>query len=715
MKNSIRRTVAAIIAIAAVCTPLSSAPVLKDLSVKPISASAAESSNVKQSGNCARGNWHYYDELEKYTLNYQITSRGSIIVGCETNRAGTTIRIPKSLGGKKVISVADNAFKDQTNIINVMFYGINGINATYYNRYGEPTLYAKGLDGGSQIAEIGESAFEGCKNLSYVSFGEKEVTFKKAAFRGCENLNRLSFVDSENYTLKLMLGDIGPNAFENTGFVYMDDYKFKNIGDSAFSGCKKLKRVCATADTIGKNAFKGCHLLTNIDITANSIGDECFTECNVLSDVKIKAASIGGYCFEKDTAIKTASLDVNDIGRNSFSGCSSLERVNLQNTQKIETHAFVGCPNMELSDFPKTIEYIGPFAFWGDTNLNTPALFVRENGQKLQIGRASFCNTSVGYVVLCGDISVDDYAFDDCSLKAAVVEGNVTISRDGLGTVNHNDPKFAVYGTSDTNPYTNVSYNNVPYVKYDNTDGYTKIINEYKKHYLPIIGNGFSNGAGSCAGISAAQNMIISGKLDYSDILPEGYSCFMDLPNTVKGVAGFEDFVAKIDALHSEWRYFNYGKYKVELNSDNIEGYAKLTKYGIAVPGSMRIANHRHAVTFLGVEKLDQPKVIDSYTESGMVCDYRIITMENGYSFKYDQNGNLVGNGFDVNTLGDKWIPVEDTFIYVRSSDGRCYAQRWDHPANVEHELGKDPNYNYSVMDFSDLQLVTGNWIYNHT
>ncbi len=300
MKNSIKRTVAAIIATAAVCTPISSAPALKELSVKPISVSAAESNSVKQSGNCNRSNWHYKDELENYTLNYKITSSGSIIVGCETNRPGTTIRIPKHLGGKNVISVADNAFKDQTNIINVMFYGINGINATSYNRYGEPTLYAKGLDGGSQISEIGESAFEGCKNLSYVNFGEKEVTIKKAAFRGCENLSRLSFVDSANNTLKLMLGDIGPNAFENTGFSAIDDYEFKNIGDSAFAGCKKLSRVSATADTIGNNAFKGCNRITNIDITANSIGDECFTECNALSNVKVKADSIGGYCFEND-------------------------------------------------------------------------------------------------------------------------------------------------------------------------------------------------------------------------------------------------------------------------------------------------------------------------------------------------------------------------------------------------------------------------------
>ena len=262
---------------------------------------------------------------------------------------------------------------------------------------------------------------------------------------------------------------------------------------------------------------------------------------------------------------------------------------------------------------------------------------------------------------------------------------------------------------------TNVSYNNVPYVKYDNTDGYTKIINEYKKYFTPIIGNGFSNPPGSCAGISIAQNMIINGKLDPSDIFPDGYSCFMDLPHTVKGVAGFEDFVAKIDNLHTKWRYFAYGDHKVELTSDNLEGYAKLTKYGIALPGSMRIDNHHHAVTFLGVEKLDEAKVINSYTESNMVCDYRIITSENGYSFKYNQNGDLVGNGFDVNTLGDNWIDVEDTFIYIRSSDGRCYAQRWDDPKNVEHELKTNPNYNYSVIDFSDLQLVTGNWIYNHT
>ncbi len=260
MKNSIKRTVAAIIATTAVCTPISSAPALKALSVKPISVSAAESNSVKQSGNCNRGNWHYKDELENYTLNYKITSSGSIIVGCKPNSPGTTIRIPKHLGGKNVISVADNAFKDQTNIIEVYFYGVNKINMTDYT-YGTPTLYARGFDGGSQINEIGESAFEGCTNLTRVHFGEKEVTFKKAAFRGCEKLYSLNFVDSENYTLKRILGDIGPNAFENTSFVFIDDYEFKNIGDSAFAGCKNLKRVSASANTIGNNAFKGCALL----------------------------------------------------------------------------------------------------------------------------------------------------------------------------------------------------------------------------------------------------------------------------------------------------------------------------------------------------------------------------------------------------------------------------------------------------------------------
>ncbi|WP_369681567.1 hypothetical protein [Ruminococcus flavefaciens] len=154
--------------------------------------------------------------------------------------------------------------------------------------------------------------------------------------------------------------------------------------------------------------------------------------------------------------------------------------------------------------------------------------------------------------------------------------------------------------------------------------GETLIFDQKVIFSLPIIGTGFSNANGSCAGISIAQNMIISGKMNYSDILPEGYSCFMDLPSIVKGVEGFEDFVAKIDDLHTNWRYFSYRSHKVELTSDNIEGYAKLTKYGIALPGSMRIDNHSHAVTFLGVEKLDETKVIDSYTESGMSVFFAI-------------------------------------------------------------------------------------------
>ena len=97
---------------------------------------------------------------------------------------------------------------------------------------------------------IPDNAFEGCKNLYGIYFGnvKTSIKFGKESFKNCTNLQSI---------------DAG-------------DQSFGSFGESAFEGCSSLKGitiygVCVQENSekyckIGKNAFKGC---TNLYATFN--------------------------------------------------------------------------------------------------------------------------------------------------------------------------------------------------------------------------------------------------------------------------------------------------------------------------------------------------------------------------------------------------------------------------------------------------------------
>ncbi|SHM12820.1 leucine-rich repeat domain-containing protein [Ruminococcus flavefaciens] len=679
MNNKIKHSIAGICAAAVICNPIASSSVISGVKQDTLVASAAESGTVQKSGTWSGYDLIYNDEAAGCRLCYTINNDHVIITGCETSKANTRIRIPKQIKDKDVTGIADNAFKDQTNIIEVHFYGKNEIYLKC-SPYGYVEYRVLGYQGGSSISYIGESAFEGCTNLSLVRVGDKELSVGKSAFSGCNNLTSISFYNSSNRTISPVYGDIGSRAFENTGFTTFTPSK------------------------------------------CNSIGSRCFQKCGALTNVKIKAESIGEYCFSRAYEVKNAELDVKKIGAYAFSGCSKLENLKLTNTVTISKHAFENCTELKVMDLPKTLTTVGEFAFYKTPNLRTPVLFLRENGESLYIGRAAFNTSGVEYVVLSGNIKVDDYAFFQCSLKGAVVEGNVELNQYAIGFIDRENvaPGFAIYGDTDTNKYAEEC--GVPYIKADKSQSYNKIINENKANY-----NGarkFHNENGSCAAIVITQMMYLTNKIDIYDYIPREYK-----GKTVRGLidvpafAGideyrdkypeFSELTERINEMQADRNYTNYvnSAYQLPLTTENLEGYAKLTEYGLSFPGYLRISTHRHAVACFGIEKLAKPRTFENaYKDPSIEYDYRIITCDNGYMFKYDQNENLIACGYDKNTSGDTWIKAEDTFIYIRSSDGKCYEQRYDDAVNVDTSE-KVQKYNKEQITLGSLELLPASTI----
>ncbi|MBO4863933.1 MAG: leucine-rich repeat protein, partial [Eubacterium sp.] len=114
-------------------------------------------------------------------------------------------------------------------------------------------------------------------------------------------------------------------------------YKVIEISDSAFAGCKKLKKVVIgnNVRVIGKNAFSGCKSLATVTFKATShvknIKDNAFKGCVALKKITIPAS-------------------VKYIRNNVFSGCTKLQTVTFAKKSKLRRigkKAFFNCKSMK--------------------------------------------------------------------------------------------------------------------------------------------------------------------------------------------------------------------------------------------------------------------------------------------------------------------------------------------------------------------------------
>ena len=699
MNRKMTRSLAAVCTAAALCLPLSAIPSIPAFTPDTASAVTLYFGKPITSGDCS--GLHYDDEVAEVQLYYTVNNNGAVITGCKTTHDSTYLLIPKQLGGKNVVAVAAEAFKDQVNITRIEFSGSDEPLYFPYNYNGQVRYARNDFVGGSAVSEFGESAFEGCNRLVKVFVGSNELKVGDYAFYGCSRLSDVDFYDSTGCTGQHEFSTIGKYAFSCCGFGTLNNLNCTIIGNNAFESCPKLTSVNVSAGSIGKNAFNECTALTKINVNAQTVGARCFQKCYELKTVSITADSIGEYCFSRSKKVKTASLDVVDIGAYAFSKCDGLSELYLYNTKKIHDNAFEYCGELEIVNFPKSVEVIGAFAFYKDVKLSNPLYFFRENGEKLDIYRAAFNTSGVEYLVLKGDnISVHDYAFFQCPMKAAVLEGDIDIDLYGLGMIDRENvaPGFVMYGDADSNQF--AEEYGIPYVQGVCSDPYNKIMEENKRLFNGV--RHFENDNGSCAGVSIMQMMAATNTIDLSGILPEGQS-IIDVPVNawVDHLPEYSEFSDMVNEFQSN----QLEKY-MTLNSrffptgDNFKGYAKLTEYGISVPSVIRVNSHRHAMACFGLVRLPEPVSFkDAISNPEQTYDYAFIVCENGYMFKFDENQHLIAQGYD-NCTNDKWIDVEDTFIFVDSKTGRCYHQRYDHVDNYADD--------YSVTTLNGLYFYPG-------
>ena len=104
-------------------------------------------------------------------------------------------------------------------------------------------------------------------------------------------------------------------------------------------------------------AFYGCSWLKTVNINAATIHGYSFLNCSDIENINIKADRIGYHSFEDAKNLKSTVIDAKEIGEWAFSGCSALTNVTLNNTVRIERHAFQYCDELKMLDIPDSSPY----------------------------------------------------------------------------------------------------------------------------------------------------------------------------------------------------------------------------------------------------------------------------------------------------------------------------------------------------------------------
>lgn len=275
----------------------------------------------------ANSNGHTFKSLNDDTMEadfYTINEAGYITKADAARLLSysTSITIPETVNGQKVVGIAENVFKDNSRLTEITIP--------------------------SCVKEIKDKAFAGCSKLKVVHIESDETTFADNTFNDTnENMiihtpiseSSVPFNRAMENNLTVMDDDYGievkrdPATEENVLVAY-DENKSTLIvptgvdrfgekgsgtasGTSIFEGNDKLTTVQINSiKQLSDHQFKNCKNLQSVSLPANmnKMGKAPFYGCSSLSDVTIEPGNDkflceNGIIYEKNGAEKTAIVE----------------------------------------------------------------------------------------------------------------------------------------------------------------------------------------------------------------------------------------------------------------------------------------------------------------------------------------------------------------------------------------------------------------------
>ena len=260
----------------------------------------------------------------------------------------TSITVPESLDGYKVISIGNRAFMNDTNLSNLVIQ--------------------------DNIISIGTEAFRNIKKLSSVKLSSNIVTIDSAAFAGCTTLKQIEIPASLEKTA-LEYDFTGPFSGSGLETVSFEEGTTR-VAQRLFKGCEKLKTIALPngIKTIDVGAFFNCTALETIKMpdTVTAIQNEAFRYDAKLSEVKLSSnlKTINSAAFAGCTSLKQieipaslekTALDYDFTGPFSESG---LETISFEEgTTRVAQRLFRGCEKLTAVTIPDSVTTIDEGAF----------------------------------------------------------------------------------------------------------------------------------------------------------------------------------------------------------------------------------------------------------------------------------------------------------------------------------------------------------------
>ena len=251
------------------------------------------------------------------------------------------------------------------------------------------------------VTEIGEEAFLNCFSLASVKLPQGLKAIRQRAFYQC---NALQEAD-----LPRGLTTIEGQAFHYTGLTHVEipDSVVKYRG--AFGFCNRLESL-----TVGKGVgsyLEDDYWCTPALKTVRVSADNPFYSCDekgVLYDkgkstllgapdamegaycVAVGVKTIDGEAFSHCRNLRKVQLpsSVDCIGEQAFTGCRSLEEINIEKITWFGMAAFSDCVNLKEIQLPSQQPYLGEYAF---SNCGLTRVEIPEGYQALSYGLFQSC------------------------------------------------------------------------------------------------------------------------------------------------------------------------------------------------------------------------------------------------------------------------------------------------------------------------------------